>query len=146
MSVALKVAKERVDEVVNYASTKDKWSLLLLRQTLQKTYPQKYVHAATEFKLCKLVPVHQMLRPSFKKSSAGKRSTCSAWQTPFEILLGQCSQSFGRTGLTKSDNFGARWSGGIKITKAGVYTFHIGSDDGSLMFVDGEEVTMWTIL
>ncbi|KAL9139500.1 putative conserved tandem carbohydrate binding domain [Amphidinium carterae] len=44
------------------------------------------------------------------------------------------------TGLANGDNFGGRWSGGIKITNAGVYTFHIGSDDGSVLLVDGEEV------
>ncbi|MBI3832678.1 MAG: hypothetical protein HY291_24360 [Planctomycetes bacterium] len=38
------------------------------------------------------------------------------------------------------DNFSARWTGVIRIAKAGVYTFATFSDDGSRLSIDGKKV------
>ena len=38
------------------------------------------------------------------------------------------------------DNFGLVFSGYIKVEQAGTYTFYLGSDDGSQLYVDGELV------
>ncbi|HVX14269.1 MAG TPA: c-type cytochrome [Pirellulales bacterium] len=40
----------------------------------------------------------------------------------------------------RSNNFGVRFDGLLKIDRGGRYTFHIGSDDGSLLFIDGQRV------
>ncbi|KAL9139636.1 PA14 domain hypothetical carbohydrate binding [Amphidinium carterae] len=44
------------------------------------------------------------------------------------------------SGLTQSDNFGAKWTGGLRITTAGVYTLDLNSDDGSVLMLDGAVV------
>jgi len=44
------------------------------------------------------------------------------------------------SGLSHEDRFAARWSGNIKITHAGTYTFWLTSDDGSKLYLDGQEV------
>ncbi len=40
----------------------------------------------------------------------------------------------------RTDNFGIRFDGFLQIKQAGEYTFHLGSDDGSVLYLDGEEV------
>lgn len=40
----------------------------------------------------------------------------------------------------RTDNFGVRFDGFLQIKQAGDYTFHLGSDDGSILYLDGEEV------
>lgn len=40
----------------------------------------------------------------------------------------------------RSNNFGVRYDGFLRIETAGTYTFYLGSDDGSLLFIDGEKV------
>ena len=40
----------------------------------------------------------------------------------------------------RSNSFGVRYDGFLKIETAGTYTFHLGSDDGSLLYIDGELV------
>ncbi|MDB5388793.1 MAG: petJ, partial [Planctomycetaceae bacterium] len=40
----------------------------------------------------------------------------------------------------REGNFGMRFTGFLKIEREGDYTFHIGSDDGSLLFIDGKKV------
>jgi len=40
----------------------------------------------------------------------------------------------------RSNNFGVRFEGFLKIETEGDYTFHLGSDDGSLLFLDGRKV------
>jgi hypothetical protein len=37
------------------------------------------------------------------------------------------------------DSFGARWSAWLQVTEPGNYTFHLGSDDGSRLFLNSEE-------
>ncbi|KAL9139461.1 PA14 domain hypothetical carbohydrate binding [Amphidinium carterae] len=44
------------------------------------------------------------------------------------------------SGLTQSDKFGAKWTGGLRITTAGVYTLDLNSDDGSVLMLDGAVV------
>eukprot|EP00971_Amphidinium_carterae_P181831 3607904-Amphidinium_carterae.1 len=39
-------------------------------------------------------------------------------------------------GLVRSTFFAARWSGGLYIHDSGTYTFHLESDDGSLLYID----------
>lgn len=40
----------------------------------------------------------------------------------------------------RTDNFGMRFDGFLKIERAGEYTFHLGSDDGSILYLDGDEL------
>ncbi len=40
----------------------------------------------------------------------------------------------------RSNNFAVRFDGWLKIDEPGQYTFHLGSDDGSLLLIDDEEV------
>ncbi len=40
----------------------------------------------------------------------------------------------------RTNEFGMRFEGYLKIEKDGDYTFHLGSDDGSLLFIDGKKV------
>ncbi|MDB5336234.1 MAG: petJ, partial [Planctomycetaceae bacterium] len=40
----------------------------------------------------------------------------------------------------RTNEFGMRFEGFLKIEKDGDYTFHLGSDDGSLLFIDGKKV------
>jgi mono/diheme cytochrome c family protein len=40
----------------------------------------------------------------------------------------------------RANNFGVRYDGFLRIETAGTYTFYLGSDDGSLLFIDGEKV------
>lgn len=40
----------------------------------------------------------------------------------------------------RGDNFSVRFESNILISKAGTYRFHLGSDDGSFLYVDGKEV------
>eukprot|EP00971_Amphidinium_carterae_P160761 3187411-Amphidinium_carterae.1 len=44
------------------------------------------------------------------------------------------------SGLTNDNNFAARWTGGIMIYSTGDYTFHLGSDDGSQLYINGDPV------
>ncbi len=41
---------------------------------------------------------------------------------------------------TRDDQFGFRFTGYLEIKEAGEYTFHLGSDDGSKLVVDGKEL------
>jgi hypothetical protein len=43
-------------------------------------------------------------------------------------------------GTKLEDNFYVRWTGLLRIPKAGQYTFFLESDDGSRLFVDGKQV------
>ncbi len=40
----------------------------------------------------------------------------------------------------RNNDFGMRFEGFLKIDQDGDYTFHLGSDDGSLLFIDGKKV------
>lgn len=40
----------------------------------------------------------------------------------------------------RGNNFGMRFEGYVKIDKGGEYTFHLGSDDGSKLFIGGKKV------
>ena len=40
----------------------------------------------------------------------------------------------------RRNNFGIRFDGFLWIDRPGRYTFHLGSDDGSLLYIDGEKV------
>jgi len=43
-------------------------------------------------------------------------------------------------GLTQADKFGAVWSGGIWIVAPGAYTFSLRSDDGSVLYIEGQKI------
>ena len=45
---------------------------------------------------------------------------------------------FGNT--TLSENFFARWSGTLRVPKAGKYTFYTASDDGSRLLINGKQI------
>src|SRR5258706_3922303 len=47
---------------------------------------------------------------------------------------------FANQGLAVGDNIGARWTGKIRIDNAGLTTFFTRSDDGSMLFIDGQNV------
>ncbi len=49
-------------------------------------------------------------------------------------------QAFSTQGFTSISNFIVRYSGEINITTPGVTTFYTTSDDGSMLFVDGQTV------
>ena len=42
--------------------------------------------------------------------------------------------------MTVVDNFAVRWSGYLSVTTGGSYTFFLGSDDGSQLYLDGAMV------
>lgn len=48
------------------------------------------------------------------------------------------SSNFSLGSSARSDNFGYRFASYVKITEEGEYTFHLASDDGSKMYVDGQ--------
>ena len=39
-----------------------------------------------------------------------------------------------------TDTFGARVSGNIEVEEGGVFTFHLGGDDGAILFVNGKKI------
>lgn len=41
----------------------------------------------------------------------------------------------------RENNFGVRFEGFLNLNRAGHYTFHLGSDDGSVLLVDGRKLT-----
>lgn len=44
------------------------------------------------------------------------------------------------TGTSFVDNFYVKWTGRVRIPKAGVYTFFLDSDDGSRLSIDGRQI------
>ena len=55
------------------------------------------------------------------------------------IAQGECA-GFDLTVARRTGNFGVRFTAFLKIPKAGKYQFHLGSDDGSRLTIDGELV------
>lgn len=55
------------------------------------------------------------------------------------IRSGQCA-GLDLSVAGRTDNFGVRFEGFLLCKSAGEYTFHLGSDDGSLLFIDGKKV------
>jgi hypothetical protein len=55
-----------------------------------------------------------------------------------EINFASTLEAFPGTKLV--DNFYVNWTGVLRIPKDGKYTFHLESDDGSRLFLDGQEV------
>jgi hypothetical protein len=43
-------------------------------------------------------------------------------------------------GYGRRDNFGARWTGKMTITRSGSYRFRIGSDDGSMLYINNRRI------
>lgn len=46
------------------------------------------------------------------------------------------------TGTPFEDNFYVRWTGRVRILKAGTYTFFLNSDDGSRLLIDGRQIVL----
>ncbi|MFO1460781.1 MAG: PA14 domain-containing protein [Verrucomicrobiota bacterium] len=46
------------------------------------------------------------------------------------------------TGTPFEDNFYVRWTGRLRVPKAGTYTFFLNSDDGSRLVMDGRQVVL----
>jgi hypothetical protein len=40
----------------------------------------------------------------------------------------------------EADGFSIRWTGGLRVPEAGIYSLHLGADDGQRLWVDGEIV------
>ncbi len=55
-----------------------------------------------------------------------------------QINIESTDENFNGTNL--SQHFFVRWTGAIKIEKAGKYKFHLESDDGSRLFIGGKKV------
>ncbi|HWB08739.1 MAG TPA: family 16 glycoside hydrolase [Pirellulales bacterium] len=55
------------------------------------------------------------------------------------IKTGQAA-GFDLTVAGRENNFGVRFEGYLKIDREGAYRFHLGSDDGSLLWIDGKQV------
>jgi hypothetical protein len=43
-------------------------------------------------------------------------------------------------GFSRRDHFGARWTGKMTITRSGSYRFRIGSDDGSMLYINNRRI------
>ena len=54
------------------------------------------------------------------------------------IMVEDCQENFNNTNINR--NFYVKWTGSIKIDKAGKFKFLLESDDGSRMFVDGKQI------
>ncbi|MEZ6126918.1 MAG: LamG-like jellyroll fold domain-containing protein [Planctomycetaceae bacterium] len=66
--------------------------------------------------------------------------TPSVRQQEPTINFGSTSSNFAGTGL--NTQYASRWSGQINITTAGTVRFWLNSDDGSRLFIDGQQVIL----
>src|SRR5205814_10533237 len=57
--------------------------------------------------------------------------------TPINILG---SSVLSNVPITGPYNYGAKWAGKINVTSAGLTSFFTASDDGSMIFIDGQPV------
>jgi mono/diheme cytochrome c family protein len=55
------------------------------------------------------------------------------------VKAGQCA-GLDLNVAERQNNFGMRFEGYLKIERAGKYQFHLGSDDGSVLWIDGRRV------
>ena len=55
------------------------------------------------------------------------------------VKTGECA-AFDVYAAGRTDGYGIRYTGFLQIERAGKYTFHIGSDDGSILTIDGKKV------
>ena len=55
-----------------------------------------------------------------------------------QINFPEASQEF--HGSKLADHFCVRWTGVLRVVKAGPYTFHTQSDDGSRLYINGQRV------
>ncbi len=55
------------------------------------------------------------------------------------VKQGECA-GFNLLPAGRANDYGMRYAGFLKINQPGDYQFHIGSDDGSLLFIDGQKV------
>ena len=54
------------------------------------------------------------------------------------VASGECA-ALDLTVAGRTNDFGVRFEGFLRIDQPGEYTFHLGSDDGSLLYIDGEK-------
>ncbi|MEI7729924.1 MAG: PA14 domain-containing protein [Verrucomicrobiota bacterium] len=73
---------------------------------------------------------------SFPSISADKRPTVERVDRKINVNVGTDSWP----GTTLSDHFYIRWTGKLKVTEPGRYTFYVESDDGSRLFINGNQV------
>jgi cytochrome c553 len=55
------------------------------------------------------------------------------------VKSGRCN-GFDTSVAGRNDDFAVRYEGFLRIRRDGEYRFHLGSDDGSLLFIDGKKV------
>ena len=72
----------------------------------------------------------------FPKLPADKKPTIR--RVDKQVNVENCTENFGNTNL--NTNFYVKWTGSVKIDKAGKYKFFVESDDGSRLFIDGKQV------
>ena len=72
----------------------------------------------------------------FRPFPAGQKP--SVERVDKEINFASTLEAFPGTKLV--DNFYVNWTGVIRIPKDGAYIFHLESDDGSRLFIDGKQV------
>ena len=61
----------------------------------------------------------------------------------FEESVSEIGEDAGRGNFYaggRSDDFGVVYTGGFSVDTAGSYTFYLGSDDGSVLYIDGQPV------
>jgi hypothetical protein len=72
----------------------------------------------------------------FPALSADKKPTISRVDKDINVDAGDGSWP----GTSLADHFFIRWTGKIRLAKDGKYTFFLNSDDGSRMYIDGNQV------
>jgi fibronectin-binding autotransporter adhesin len=79
----------------------------------------------------------------FGYAPAGGLTTATATRIDTTISTGDMTIAANRpTAINSSNNFGILYSGMLNISAAGAYTFSPGSDDGSMVYVDGQPVAL----
>lgn len=87
--------------------------------------------------------------PSTATSNAAKQLQCEIFSGTFTSVMEldtakpihtKSVSSLDLTARPQDNNWGMRWRGVIEVPKRGVYRFHLGSDDGSMLWINQQVV------